>query len=353
MKQLKQNPLFIVLALCAVLASCSKKDNPVVITPINTGLFVLNQGAFNGKNSTLTYYDFTSKAATTDIFANLNGRGLGDTGNDIEIYGSKTYITVNVSSTLEVINTKTGKSLAQLSFIKGTVPSQTRWVTFYKNNAFVTAYDGTVSVIDTSSLTVTKTINVGADPEQMAVSNGKLYVANSGGLQIVPSNTVSVIDLASLTVTKTLTVGINPLSVAADAYGEVYVTGLGNYGNNNSTITVINTTTDVAAAPVLTPLAYGSPFVISGDIAYYFGLDNKIKTYNVKTKTAVSTGFVSDATSIVTPYALTVNDATGEVYVADAGDYKSNGKTYAFDKNGKLEYSFQVGLIPGKIAIVK
>jgi len=356
MKQLKHNFLLIVLALSAVLTACHKNNDtaPAVVYPINKGLFVVNQGNYNSNNSTMSYYDNASQTVTADIFSSINGAKLGDTGNDVEIYGSKTYIVVNVSSTVEVINTRTGKSIKQLSFKTATgAPSQTRWITFYKGNAFVTSYDNKVSVIDTASLTVTKPIAVGANPEQMAIANGKLYVANSGGLQATFSNTVSVIDLSTLAVIKTINVGTNPLSVAASSYGDVYVTAQGDYGNILPSLTIINSTTDVAAAPVNTDIAYGSPFVISGDIAYYFGGDNKVKTYNVKTKTAASASFVTDATTFTAPYALTVDDATGEVFVGDAKNYVTNGSVTALDKTGKKEYAFTVGLIPGKIAIVK
>jgi YVTN family beta-propeller protein len=356
MKQLKLNYFFISAGLCLTLASCHKDNNsPVNTTPVSTGLFVLNQGGFQGNNSTLSVYDYATKAVVADKFSAVNGRGLGDTGNDIETYGSKTYIVVNVSSNLEVINTKTAKSIVKIPFFTNTTARQPRNIVFYKGNAFVSVYDGKVDVIDTNSLAVTKSIAVGANPEQMAISNGKLYVANSGGLQLTFSNTVSVIDLGTLTVIKTVTVGTNPLAVAADAYGEVYVTAQGDYlpQGVQPSITVINTATDVAAAPVTTSLSYGSPFVISGDFAYYVAGDNKIKVYNVKTKTLTSASFITDNTAVQIPYAITVDDASGEVFVGDAVNYSSNGNVYAFDKNGKLEYSFKVGINPGKITIIK
>lgn len=354
MKQLKLNYFFISVGLCLTLASCHKdKSAPANTTPVSSGLFVLNQGGFQGNNSTLSVYDYATKTVVADKFSAVNGRGLGDTGNDIETYGSKTYIVVNVSSNLEVINTKTAKSIAKIPFFTNTTARQPRNIVFYKGNAFVSVYDGKVDVIDTNTLAITKSITVGANPEQMAISNGKLYVANSGGLQLTFSNTVSVIDLGTLTVIKTLTVGTNPLAVAADAYGEVYVTAQGDYGSVQPSITVINTTTDVAAAPVNTSLSYGSPFVISGDLAYYIAGDNSIKVYNVKTKTLSSASFITDNTAVQTPYAIAVDDTSGEVFIGDAVNYASNGNVYAFDKNGKLEYSFKAGINPGKITIIK
>ena len=50
---------------------------------------------------------------------------------------------------------------------------------------------------------------------------------------------------------------------------------------------------------------------------------------------------------------LTVDSITGEVFIADAKDYSSNGTLYAFDKTGKKEYSVTVGINPGKMALLK
>lgn len=78
------------------------------------------------------------------------------------------------------------------------------------------AGSNSVSVIDTVTDTVVKTIPVGATPDAVAVSrHGKrVYVANFG------SNTVSVIDGASWTVIATIPVGTHPVAVAVDAFDE-------------------------------------------------------------------------------------------------------------------------------------
>ena len=62
------------------------------------GLFILNEGLFQMNNSTLSYYDFTTGEFTENIFLDVNHRGLGDVGNDLQQYGSKLYIVVNNSN---------------------------------------------------------------------------------------------------------------------------------------------------------------------------------------------------------------------------------------------------------------
>ncbi len=64
-------------------------------------------------NSTLTHVDGAAGIVTTDYFSAQNKRPLGDTGNDIAIYGNKMYIVLNVSSQIEVTDLH-GKSIKQI-----------------------------------------------------------------------------------------------------------------------------------------------------------------------------------------------------------------------------------------------
>src|SRR6187402_2898895 len=107
MKQLKLNYLLIALAFVATLASCHKdKVVPDTGTPGSqrVGLYVLNQGGFFANNSTLTYYDYATKALIPDQYTVANTAKLGDTGNDAGIYGSKMYVVVNNSNVIDIVN---------------------------------------------------------------------------------------------------------------------------------------------------------------------------------------------------------------------------------------------------------
>jgi YVTN family beta-propeller protein len=100
----------------------------------------------------------------------------------------------------------------------------------------------TVSVIDTATNTVTSTVNVGNQPEGVAVTpdGTKVYVAN------MHSNTVSVIDTATNTVTTTVNVGNTPRGVAVTPDGKkLYVV---NFGSNN--VSVIDTATNKVTSSV-------------------------------------------------------------------------------------------------------
>jgi YVTN family beta-propeller protein len=107
-------------------------------------------------------------------------------------------------------------------------------------DAYVTnVISNTVSVIDTATDTVIKTIAVGDGPEGVAVNpdNTRAYVANSNADTGEGNpDTVSVISVASNTVVDTITVGDNPQGVAVHPSGFwVYVVN-----NSDSTVSVID-----------------------------------------------------------------------------------------------------------------
>ena len=90
----------------------------------HTGVFVLSEGLFNQNNSTLSWIDFgtgkpdswdTGTGNSYDCFEKVNGRRLGDTANDMLLYGSKLYIAVSESSTIEILDASTCSSLKQIS----------------------------------------------------------------------------------------------------------------------------------------------------------------------------------------------------------------------------------------------
>ncbi len=348
MKNLKHQILLTATVLFFALASCHK-DKKITPAPPAPGIFVLNQGTFNNNNSTLSFYNFNTQQVTSDIFTAANGTGLGDTGNDIEIYGAKMYIVVNVSSTIEVVDPKTSKLIKEVKMFNGVVAREPRDIVFYKGSAYITSYDGTVAVMDTTALTISKYITVGRNPEQLTVANGKLYVANSGGLGYPNfDNTVSVIDLGTLTVTKTLTVVANPQNVGTDGNGNVYVLSAGNYNDVPSSLAVIDDAQDVVKSQTNFD---GSGMLVQGANAYFITSANKIIVYNTATQTVTNAGFITDGTTITNPYSIAANSTTGEVFVTDAKDFKSNGTLFAFDKTGKKDYSVTVGINPGKVAL--
>ncbi|ETZ22946.1 YncE family protein [Pedobacter sp. V48] len=370
--------LLTLVASVTIVMSCRKDIKPIpeqqetLLTPDPNatvkGFYLVNEGNMNMNKASLDYLDYTTGIYRRNIYSEINPeviKGLGDVGNDIGVYGSKLYVVVNISNKVEVMDVKTGKRIKQINI------TNCRYVTFHNGKAYISAYLGTVgdpkapngivAEIDTTSLTETKRVDVGRQPEEMAIIGQKLYVANSGGYS--PKNyerTVSVIDLNSFTIIKNIDVAINLHRIKADKYGDLYVTSRGNYYDIPSKMFVIDTQTDQVKKTFDVGV---SNLAIDGDIAYYYGSewsynDNKFALsygmLNVKDEVILKQKFITDGTekSITIPYGIAVHPITKEVLVTDAKNYVSPGTLYCFDPSGKKKWSVTTGDIPAHFAFV-
>ena len=324
-----------------------------------TSMLVLCEGTFNQNNSTLARYTFTDDKLETDYFRAQNGRGLGDTSNDMKRYGGKVYVVVNVSSTLEIIDAATGKSLKQIEMkVDSVTARQPRNVAFDGGKAYVCCFDGTVVRVDTASLEIDGSVECGLNPEDLCVAKGKLYVSNSGGLNYENGydNTLSVVSLQDFKEVKRITVGTNPGTVRADAQGNVWVLTKGDYAEEKGSMHKIDTENDTVAQSF--PELAASDFTISGNTMYVYNYDYTTQDYWIKlvdcTSGEVTNGqFVADNTEIVLPYSITVNEANGDVYITDAIDNMTAGDVICFNKEGKFRYRVkEVGIGPNSIVLM-
>jgi YVTN family beta-propeller protein len=327
-------------------------------TPGETGkMYVLCEGLFNMNNSTLSLLNFDNHTLNSDFFLFQNNRGLGDTGNDMKRYGSKLWIVVNVSSQVEVVDLKSGISIKRIPFFNSNkVARQPRFITFEGSKAYVCSFDGTVARIDTASLNIEAIVSAGRNPDGITVANGKLYVSNSGGLDIPNyDNTVSVINLTTFTEIKKITVGINPFKIEADNECNIYVVSRGNNSNIKATWNRINSQTDELAEtfsdlPVVN-------FTIHNDTAYLYNYDFTsnsywVKTFDCKTRQIISNNFITDGTILERPFGIYVHPTSGNVYLTDARNYTTKGDLFCFNRNGKLLYKVEnIGLNPSSIVV--
>ena len=72
--------------------------------------YVLNEGSWGSSNASLDRVNLASGEIQHDVFATANGRGLGDVAQDVVVYGSKAYVTVSFSNTIEAVNLHDNKS---------------------------------------------------------------------------------------------------------------------------------------------------------------------------------------------------------------------------------------------------
>lgn len=362
------------LAVVFFLNGCRTEDNfedsmdvevPVENSSKIEGFYLLNEGNMFMNKAALDYMDFETGIYEKEVFRTANPEevgGLGDVGNDMGIYGSKLYVVVNASNKVEVLDVKTRKKIKQINV------DNCRYIKFYNGKAYLSTYlgvigdpdaaNGKIMEIDTTSLSVIRSVNVGRQPEELVVHNDKIYVANSGGYS--PPNyesTVSVIDIASFKETKRIEVGNNLHRMQIDSEGDIYVSSRGDYYDTPSKLFVIDTKID--EVKTLFDLAVGN-MTISDDIIYIYSTEFSFITgeitvsYNrldAKTETILQDSFITeDSKSLIeVPYGININPKTKDILITDAKDYVTPGRLYCFSSEGELKWSLETGDIPNKV----
>ncbi len=372
---------YILYLLCVCLWAACREDERVFLSddsqvavplqaPVIQGFYQLNEGNMGMNRASIDRFDYTTGVYTRDIFSAYNPeivKELGDVGNDIGIYGDKVYAVINVSNYVEVFDRRTVRHIGTIS-----IPN-VRYVTFEGGKAYFSSYAGPVAIdpnankgmvveVDTASLAITRQVEVGYQPDGVAVANGKLYVANSGGYR-VPNydRTVSVIDLASFRKIKDIDVAINLHHLTVDKRGFLYVTSRGDYYGVQPDMYVIDTKMDKVVEDTHIPV---TNFWLDGDSLYYYSVAFSYVTgkntitygiYDTLTRQKLTDHFITDGTEsqIMIPYGIAVNPVTKEIFVTDAQNYVVTGYVYCFTPDGKLKWKTEGGNIPGHFAFYK
>lgn len=345
------------LSSLAIFQAC-KKDHDDTSREIETkGIYVEYEGLLGHNNSGIAFYDLKTGETDSSYFKKVNGYDLGESASDLRLYGNKIYCVVSgiqgeKKSFLEVINPSTGKSLKRIDFNgehEGFMPKS---LAFYENKVYVSAYDGKIRRIDTTSLNIDGEVSAGGAMEGIAIVNKKIYAANSDHYlypNATSKNTVSVIDVTSFQKIKEVSVSANPQKLIAAPGNKLWVICWGNYSNIAPSYQLIDAvndqvtgtyTGDIAAADAGETKGYVLTDVYSAPAARAFDL----------TSGRLSDNFITDGTKLTTPYGITVNTLNGDVLISDSNNYSTTGKAICFSSDGKRKAEFKTGPNPSHAA---
>ena len=376
---MKNNYSVLLMLLMLSVVSCRRDiviDTPEIHGTGDTmngelrGFYLLNEGNLGSNKASLDYYDFQSGTYTKDIYAQRNPsvvKELGDVGNDLQIYGKRLYAVINASNKIEVMTADSARRIGQID-----VPN-CRFMVFSGKYGYVTSYAGPIMIdsaykqigyvlkFDTATLQPLDTCYVGFQPEGIAVSEGKLFVANSGGyMQPGYDSTLSVIDINSFQEIRRIVVDVNMQHVVADKYGQIWVNSQGDYYNRPSQLHCIDAKTENVVKTL--PFAVNN-FYIAGDSLYFYAnawsyieMKNVVNygIVDVKTHELLTDMFITDGTEsdIEVPYAICVNPISHDVYLTDAKSYVVPGVLRCYSVDGVQKWSLRTGDIPGHLCFV-
>ena len=316
---------------------------------------------------TLDYLDLSGSDSTIHYYRNIYAernpstvKELGDVGNDIGIYGSKLWMVINCSNKVEVCEARSTRRIGQVNI------DNCRYLAFDGGFAYVSSYAGPVQVtdncplgrvykVDTLTLEKVDSVVVGYQPEEMAIVDGKLYVANSGGYRVPTyDNRIMVIDLTTFKVIKEIEVDINLHRLLADSQGQIWVSTRGNYFDVTPALYCLKD--DKVLARLEIPI---SSMTIVGDSLYYIGTTfsyadggykKEFGIVDVKNHSMSSTTLFDapEIKNITLPYGIIVNPFDKDFYLLDAKNYVSSGELLHFDSSGHFLWRVSTGDIPSR-----
>ncbi len=341
-------------AALLLMGGCESNQTPSDETPVpyDEGVYVLCEGSYGAGNASLWFYDRDTKEVKADVFGQANDAKLGDVGQSMLLHNGDLLVVVNNSGVVYSLDAATG-------VVKGMIENllSPRFVAIAPSGTkgyISQMYTNKVVVFDPRTMTVTGELELEgvADSEQMVIWGGKLFVAAwSNGHKIV------VVDTETDTQVDLFEVGVQPYSMVLDKDGYIWVVCDG--GNEWSSLPegvtmeapslwkISAETHEATKLHTFSPGGYfRSRLAIDGqgDTLYFI--------YDAVWAVDVASGVFPSEPLIAVEgwgqYGLDVDPINGDIYIADAKDYVSNGAVLRYNDKGEKVDEFEVGLLPSK-----
>lgn len=353
-RSMKRSFLILATVLMIVMAGC-KKENPVTPNATDTTAsgartYVLNEGLWGANNASLSL--ITQNEIANDWFAQNNGRGLGDLGQDMIHYGSTLYVVVHSSSTIECVDPATGVSRKQISLGN----RKPRYAVGYQGKLYISCYDKTIVRIDTTSLEPDGSCQLsGMQPEQLCALGGNLYVCNTWqygeGNNAIYDSTISIVSLDNFAEVGKITVGLNPSRIKAIDDHRLLVTCGGNYDNRPARTLVVDVVdgsqTELSIAATNFDICDGVIYMYC--TTYDASWNSTVSFYKARIDSLAPARILEEySTLVANAYGINVDPATKKLYVCNSA-YGVNSDILIFSPEGALLSKFEAGTFANKV----
>jgi YVTN family beta-propeller protein len=334
----------------AIAVSCVKISDPVTNDPVKSfvtpnTVFIINEGNFGWGNGSLSYFSYDSAKIYNDIFRTINKRTMGDVPYSMLVYGNNAYIVINNSEKIEVIDRRT---LESKTTITGFI-SPRNIIIAVDDKAYVSSmYSDSVTIVDLKKNKISGYVNIHKTSEAMVKKDGTVFVSNWIG-----GNEVFIINTETDKLTDSIEVGIEPESMALDKNGILWVLCNGGWTRENyAELVGINQNTHEKVKRFIFPSKLNSPLNLmadgNGDTLYY--IDDGIRRMDITADELPSGPFIDKSDHLI--YKIGINPVNGDIFLTDAVDYQQNGYVIIYNNKGILRSRYQTGIIPGAICFM-
>ena len=345
-------------------------------------IIVLNEGLWQSDNGKVSYFE-NGQIVSNQWFRDKNGYKIGDTPNDIiQVNDNLIAIAVNWSNIVQFINPE-GIAVAATEDIpnnrKLCTDGHFVYVTSYGHECETTSgtkyFDkGFVAKIDISTFKVVATCEVGYEPEGIALYDGRLFIANTGGYSGVGEDhdfetTVSIVNAGTMKLEKNIDTHIPNLFGKMSQSGRyLCINSPGDYYeipacglvfdckkalDNENCFVVF----DYPATYNCTTLD-GKFLTVGSSFSYLTGA-YEFSCLTIDPQTVIETNGANGFTHALPgtletnfeqmnqPYGIYVNPYTGYIYGTDASSFENAGYLYQWSPSGQLLGKHKVYINPG------
>ncbi len=308
------------------------------------GVFISCEGNFMYGNASLSYYDPAAKHVENEVFLRANGFKLGDVAQSVMRHNSLVWVVVNNSGIIYAIDPDSFREVGRITGF--TAP---RYIHFASNDkAYVTQlWDPRICTVNPRTFEITGHIETDMDfatgsTEQM-VQWGNLLFVSCWSYQ----NRIIVIDTDTDLICGHITVGFQPSALAVDRNGKVWCLTDGGTGHGEAPALY---RIDAATQTVERVFRFANgdhpadmKLSATGDMLYFINGD--VWQMEVSADALPLKPFIEAQGTIY--YALGIDPAAGDIYVADAIDYVQGGVVARYSADGEKLDEFRVGIVPG------
>lgn len=358
------------VGLSLLLSACDLAEADFLEEQFRTtgkGVLVLCEGNFNSGNASLSYYDAETKKVENGIFRRANDRKLGDTGQSITIQNGMAYIAVENSGIIWKMNTSNFRVEGQLTAGDTDHMINPRYVHFVSaDKAYATdLYSPYITVFNPQTMQYTKSIATG-QPMQNGYSSTEEMV--QVGNEVFTncwsySHNILIIDTQKDCVTDSIVLpSWQPKSMAVDANKKLWVVTDGGYDTGSESFgegvphlyRIDPKTRQIELDLSLNSNESLAQITLSPDKATLYILNNDVYRMDVTATSLPTEPFLlaprDDKGLRHKLYGINTNPANGEIYLADAVDYRQAGVAYRYSSSGTLLDQFRVGILPNHFA---
>lgn len=353
----------------------------VIVVDAQEKLILLNEGMWQADNGRVTYFENDS-VVSNQWFRDKNGMKIGDTPNDIiQVNDTLIAIAVNWSNIVQFIRPD-GTAVAATEDIpnnrKLCSDGQYVYITSYGHECATVDgmkyfEKGYVAKIDVSTFKVVAATEVGYEPEGIALYDGRLFVANTGGYAFEEDHeyetTVSIVNAATMELEKNVDVEqINLYGKMPQSGCYLCINSPGDYYEIPAACIIFDCEKALQGdADCFVKLDYASTyscttldgkFLAIGSRFSYYTNEYEFNYITIDPEEVMTSlggsgveetlpgNVLDDIKQMGMPYGLYVNPYTGYIYGTDAGSFAAAGLLYQWSPEGELLGKHKVYINP-------